>query len=490
MLKKINHLLHTPAWLFWLLVVILVLRIPSLFEPYSYGDEMIYLTLGEGIRQRVPLYLGLHDNKPPLLYGMAALAGSLFGFRALLTLWVLVTIYAFWKLVDHLFPKNERLQILSTTVFALLTTFPLLEGNIANSELFMIGPTIFAFYLLLKKQNIPTLLAAGGLLSISALFKMPAIFDVPAIFAYWFLTSTKPLRSFGTLIKRGLWIGIGLAIPIGATFVYYYFRGALHEYVVAAYLQNFGYLSSWRPDQVAQPFWIKNAPLLIRAGVVGVGLTLLFAFRKKLSKQFTFTSTWLLFGLFAVTLSERPYPHYLAQVIPEIALLAGMFVFLKTVEQLIVIVPMALAAFVPVHYHFWYYPSLPYYTRFVNLALGRQTTDEYRQSFGSNVVRNYAVARYIQETTEPTDKIFVWGDNSTIYALAKRLPPIRYVVDYHIKDFSTQEDTVAKLTQNKPTIIVVLPGAESFPALTNFYSDGSYALAETIAETQIWRRLY
>lgn len=490
MLKKINQLLHTPAWLFWLLLATLVLRIPSLFEPYAYGDEMIYLALGEGIRQRVPLYLGLHDNKPPLLYGVAALAGSLFGFRALLTLWVLVSIYAFWKLVDHLYPKNDRLQMLATTVFAILTTIPLLEGNIANSELFMIGPTIFAFYLLLKRQNVGTLITAGGLLGISALFKMPAIFDVPAIFVYWFISSTKPFRSFGTLIKRGFWLGLGLAIPVGATFIYYYLRGALHEYVVAAFLQNFGYLSSWRANEVVQPFWIKNGPLLIRAAVVGIGLTGLFAFRQKLSKPFIFSSTWLLFGLFAATLSERPYPHYLVQVIPEIALLVGMFVCLKTLEQLVVILPMALTAFVPVHYHFWYYQTLPYYTRFTNLALGNLSTEAYRETFGANVNRNYAVATYIQETTAPSDKIFVWGDNSTVYALAKRLPPIKYVVDYHIKDFSTQEETIAWLSKDRPELIVVLPDSESFPGLVAFYSDGSYALAETISGTQIWRRIY
>ena len=54
------------------------------FEPYYYGDEMIYLALGQGLRQGIPLYLGLHDNKPPLLYLTAAISGNLFLFKVIL----------------------------------------------------------------------------------------------------------------------------------------------------------------------------------------------------------------------------------------------------------------------------------------------------------------------------------------------------------------------------------------------------------------------
>lgn len=152
-LKIINKKLHTPTWLFLLMFVVLILRIPSFFEPYSYGDEMIYLSLGEAVRQGVPLYKSIHDNKPPLLYIMAALSGSLFWFKAILAIWNLLTIFVFWKLSQRLFPKKIKLQKIATVLLGLLTTLPFLEGNIANAELFMIGPTILAFYLLLGKKK-------------------------------------------------------------------------------------------------------------------------------------------------------------------------------------------------------------------------------------------------------------------------------------------------------------------------------------------------
>lgn len=107
--KTLNSKFHTPLWLFFLLIIVILLRIPSFFEPYSYGDEMIYLILGEALRQGVPLYKGVHDNKPPLLYLTAGIAGSLFWFKVILAIWHVATVYIFWKFVEKTFPKKNSL---------------------------------------------------------------------------------------------------------------------------------------------------------------------------------------------------------------------------------------------------------------------------------------------------------------------------------------------------------------------------------------------
>ena len=53
--------------LFWILnfLTFLILRLPSLFEPYWYADEGIYLTIGNALRRGEILYSQIHDNKPP-----------------------------------------------------------------------------------------------------------------------------------------------------------------------------------------------------------------------------------------------------------------------------------------------------------------------------------------------------------------------------------------------------------------------------------------
>lgn len=488
-MKKLLNRLHTPTWLFILLLIVLVLRIPSFFEPYSYGDELIYLTLGEAVRQGIPLYKNIHDNKPPLLYITAALAGNLFWFKAILTFWMLITIFIFWNLTKVLFPKKQKFQKISTIIFALLTTLPLLEGNIVNAELFMIGPIMLAFIILLSKKQTPkNLILSGGLISIATLFKVPAAFDLGAIFFLWLLYLKKGKNSYKKIITNSSLIIAGFIAPILLTIAWYSLRGAFGEYLVAAFLQNVGYLSSFRPGDVQEPFLVKNGPLLFRTLIMFIGLLILYLKKKRLSKEFVFITAWLLFGLFAVTLSERPYPHYLIQTVPSISLLLGILFTHNKIEQVLAIFPLALAAFIPYYFNFWHYPTTTYYQRFVNLTLYNISKENYINSFGGHVQRNYDVANYITSSTKRREKVFVWGDGVAIYAMSKRLPPIKYVADYHIADFSSREETITALARQMPSFIIVQPNAPEFPALTKLLQN-NYGMTENIDGAVIWKLL-
>src|SRR3972149_4588656 len=104
------HKIHLPAWVVGVLALVFILRIPSFFEPYYYGDEMIYLTLGQGVGQGLTLYKDIHDNKPPLLYLTAAAAGNLFWFKVILTFWSLLTVTFFFKLAKLLFKSEQTVK--------------------------------------------------------------------------------------------------------------------------------------------------------------------------------------------------------------------------------------------------------------------------------------------------------------------------------------------------------------------------------------------
>ncbi len=485
---SIKKFLQLPLWLVLLLAFIFVLRIPSFAEPYYYGDEMIYLTLGEAIKQGEVLYKDIHDNKPPLLYVTAAIAGNVFWFRVILAFWNLTTIIIFYKLVEVLFPKKSILQKLATTIFATLTTIPLLEGNIPNSEVFMIGPTILAFYILFTKNHTPkTLVISGVLFSIATLFKVPAAFDLPVIVFYWILTAKKLNKPMIVeIINKSIYLLIGFLTPIILTFVWYSLNGALGEYLQAAFLQNFGYLSTFRPDDIAEPFLVKNGPLLVRAFISALLIFVLWILRRKLSKQFIFLSIWLILALFATTLSERPYPHYLIQAVPSVSIFFAMLLSLNSIEQSLSIIPLTLAFFVPFYYQFWHYPTLSYYQHFVKFATGSLTKDQYFNGFGSNVTSNYKVASYLNNIKSTDEKIFVWGDNASIYALTRSLPPVKYTVDYHIHDFSNKKEIAEILSKDLPTYIVVTNSAEDYPELDIMLMD-YYILLNEIDGTTIWK---
>lgn len=483
----LNETLHTPTWLAGLILVVLLLRIPTFFEPYSYGDEMIYLTLGEAARRGWTLYKDIHDNKPPLLYLTATIAGNLFWFKAILAVWHVGTIYIFWKLSTKLFPKKQRLQQISSVIFALFSTFPLLEGNIANAENFMIGPIMLAFYFLLdKKPENKKLMLSGFLLSIATLFKIPAAFDLPAIIFLWIAVAKLKIKDVRAIMKRSIVLGIGFSLPILLTFIYYWLQGAFQEYLIAGYLQNFGYLSSWRPDDTTEPFLTKNGPLISRGLLVLLAHLVLFWRRRSLSKQFLFLSSWLFLTLFAVTLSERPYPHYLLQSLAPVSLLFGILFTKRDIEQPLSILPLAAFFFVPFYFNFWHYTSIDYYQKFIQFATDQSTKQQYFNTFGGDVVRNYKIAKYIKSNTQRKDLVYVWGDTAKIYALSNRLPPIKYIADYHINDFYDKGQVIKDLEADFPELVVILPDSGDFPQLRQFVHS-YYGLTAKLDGAEIWR---
>lgn len=180
---------------YWLILILifLLLRIPSLFEPYWYGDEGVYLVLGQAIRKGITLYSHIHDNKPPTLYYLAALGQTVFGFRLLLLLVMAPTIYFFHRLSQFfLSPKGTKI---STFIFLILTSIPFIEGTIANAEVFMLLPTILAMYLFCKQfsshsrsePSIKTLIPIGFLLGIAFTIKIPVAIEFAFLCLWLFI---------------------------------------------------------------------------------------------------------------------------------------------------------------------------------------------------------------------------------------------------------------------------------------------------------------
>jgi 4-amino-4-deoxy-L-arabinose transferase-like glycosyltransferase len=487
MRKVTLHSQRFPTWLLLLLSFLFILRIPSFFEPYSYVDEVIYLTLGTGIRQGLILYKDLFDHKTPLIYFIAALAdGNQFWFKLIFNAWMLTTVVLFWKLMQKMFTKYPKIVMTSTIIFGILTTLRLFEGMVVESEGLMLGPTILAFYLLYEKNkrvNALKTLLAGVLLSLAAHLKVPAVFDMGAIVLLLLVTDSWKL-----LLKKYFWLVIGFLIPTLGFSLLFWLQGALKDYVQIAILFNFGYITAFRPDDAQKSFLVKNAPLLMRAALSLIGVVVLFVSRKKFSRAFLFTCLWLITSLFAMTLSERPYPHYVVQILPSISILFGILIASPKYEQVLTVIPLFIAFLVPVLLNTWHYKSVDYYTRFLRFATGQVTKEQYFSEYDKNVNRNYEIARYVRERTSKDDKVFVWGDAPPIYALSKRLPPTKYVTSFHIKDLPDISPIISDLENTPPRFIIITPEAEEFPELAKLISS-SYILFHSIEDASIYKRL-
>lgn len=451
---------------FWVFasLLFLFLRLPSLFEPYWYGDENIYLVLGQAIQRGLTLYSQIHDNKPPTLYYLAAFGQTVFGFRLLLMLWMIPTIYVFHLLSKRLL--TLRLSRLSTLFFIILTSIPLFEGSIANAEIFMLLPTILAVYLLFSQRiTYYVLLIAGLLLGFAFTIKIPVAFEF-AFLCFWILITNFDLKKIGFILKSYFILLISFSLPTLLYLVYFYFKGAVNEFLFAALFQNFGYLSSWSTGSHSGSS--TDSGLFGRAAILAIFYLLSFVlYRKKLiSEKISFLTLWFAATIFGALLSTRPYPHYLIQVLPPLILLL-IFLFdskLSKKIRLFTLFCILFLVFCFFRYKFYVYPVFSYYRNFY--LQGNQMS-----YYGQYLERDYQISKFIKDNSSPDQPVFVWGDNPHLYALSERLPVGRYTVAYHITDFKQHSATMDYLRTAYPKFIVYFPQpGRPFPELDLFIS--------------------
>jgi len=484
-----------------ILLSVAILRLPSLFEPYWYGDEGIYLTLGMAVRRGLVLYRDIHDNKPPFIYWVAALSGTQFWLKLILMAWHLLTVVVFYRLAELLLEKKSWGPIIAVGLFSIMVI--LLEGNIANGEIFMILPVIGGMTILVEKtknkeqkampgvrQNLDYLII-GFLFSLGFLFKVPAAFDFIAVGIFYTLfLLTDVRRIVSRIFNKNIWLmAVGFLGPILLSLIYYSTRGGFEPYLRSALLQNVGYLSSWKTgdNPVSGPFVISG--LMVRAIILLIGIVGLWGvnLKFKLSWKISLLSLWFLLALFGALLSARPYPHYLIQPAVPAALLLAAFLTDKTKIAKIAIgaqIVVGLSAYL--YIGFWNYSVLPYYQNFVSWTVGNKTQAEYFSFFGEQSGRTYKIAEYIRRTTFSEDKIFIWGDDPYIYPLSQRLPAGRYTVAYHVIDFNAYDETAVAITIQKPKIIVWLDYDRRFPQLSAIISN-NYVEAGNIDGATIFR---
>lgn len=491
-LGKLHNWCNRYEWVIFLIIVVLVLRLPSLIMPHYYGDEEIYFVMGRAWSEGVPLYKAMFDHKPPLIYILAGLAPTMFAFRGVLAMVMVIHTILFWKLATLFFAKTKpALMYLSTLIFVLVSTLPTLEGLTVNAELLMMMPVTAALLLLwsTKGSEWKKYALAGLLGGVAWLFKIPVVFDMMAIGLYFFLFKKKSLKE-GVLSLFSLsFVGYALAFvaPLLLSFVYYYLKGTGPDYLATVLTVNLGYVSSWATSTYTfNPF---RSGLVVR-GVILVLFTLgLYIVRKRLDSKFVLATLWLAYALFGALLSARPYPHYLQEMTAPFALFVP-FLFLteKLLGWLVIGVVVGAGVLVQKQINFWGYPTISVYKTYWEYVSRQITWDEYLTRF-DNAERNYKIAKYLNERLQEDDQIYIWGTDPTVYNLTSRLPSGgKYIVSFHVRDLKMYDYTIENLEQNAPKYILITPGSGEFEQLFELL-DRDYVSATNILGTEIYIRL-
>jgi len=467
-----------PTLLFFFL-----LRFPSLIEPYWYGDEGIYETIGLALRHGRSLYTGIWDNKPPLLYLIYALFNSDQFLVHLASLIVGIgAVLCFFFLAKQLFHKNKIVYI-TTIIFCLLFGTPIAEGNIANAENFMLLPILAAAYIIYtavqtKNRNEKNMgpwslktghFVAGLLLGIAFLIKIVAFFDFAAFavfLIYVYIPHKATLQSFlNRQVGRILMVPLlpyclGFALPIVITILYFFLKGSASDFFQSAFGSNIGYVG------YANVFIIPQGLLVLKLLLLGGSILFLFMKRSQISSPALFLLVWFAFGLFDSFFSQRNYTHYFLMVIPSLSLLLGLPTLqIRYHYKLYLFLGVFILAILSIGYFLnGRYNQIPYYSNFFAFVTNHKSVTDYQNFFDRNVPRDYMIADYLRLYTTPDEPIFIWGNSAQIYALSNTLPAGRYTVAYHV--LSTKQ-TLAETTQAintiKPHFIVILSDSPGLP---------------------------
>ena len=325
----------------WFLIIIsfvfFLLRLPSLLEPHWYGDEGIYQAIGMSINNGSLLYKDIWDNKPPFLYLLYAIFRSdQFTVRFVSLIFGLLSVIVFFFLSKKLFsgpPGSTKVHFLTTTIFALLFGLPIVEGNIANAENFMLLPILITALLIFSMSSRKfKLFLAGILVSLAFLFKIVAVFDFLAFLTFFFIlnlplkfnVSLKKEKKFlVTFAQKAAPYIFGFLIPIFIVILFFLINGAIADLFKATFSSNVGYVG-WKNKLI-----IPQGLLIVKSILLLTSIVFIAKKRELLDKKLIFILLWFVFSLFNAFFSERPYTHYLLVLIPSFSLMLGFLFLMK-----------------------------------------------------------------------------------------------------------------------------------------------------------------
>lgn len=472
----------------WLLIglctIFFFLRLPSIIEPYWYGDEGVYEVIGQAMNHGQLLYRDIWDNKPPLLYLLYAIAqGDQQIVKIISILAGEVSIVVFFLLSRKLF-KKLPLSIITTILFVLFLATPLLEANIANAEVFILPfvilPALILYQFVNKDTHKPnkfTALSAGFLLGIAFLFKTVAIFDFMAFFLFivmsnfpekisWSLLKKSHKHTFKNILPQGEFVILGFSLPLTVTILYFVAHHAFANFLQAVFLENINYVGYANMVQ-GLPFGLLSIKFLLLL----LSVILIFWKRTKMSPPTRFILLWTLFSLFNAFFSERPYTHYVITLLPSFCMIIGLFFASKKIKTRFSLASgvLFISIITSIQFNFNWTKSYTYYPNAIQFITGKETVEAYQSFFDTKTPRDYAIASFIRKNTSSLHDVFIWGNSPQIYALSHTLPLGEYTVAYHIIQNNGYKQTQQMLNKEKPKYIIALNDLQPLPFYVPLY---------------------
>jgi 4-amino-4-deoxy-L-arabinose transferase-like glycosyltransferase len=460
-----------------LFVIVIALRAP-LFDLPLERDEGEYAYIAWRLAAGETPYLDWFDQKPPgafLAYRLAlALPGDpIVAIRAVAALFCAGSVLALLGLARALF--GAVAGVAAALLLAFLSADPMLQGPIANTEIFMVPWIVAAALLTLRmlgaeRPPLATAVAIGLALGIATAFKQVALVNAPFFLAVCAWRAPSGARGSATARFAAAMAAGGLLVW-GPILLWLWQRGALAPAIDAILLHNLAYSGALTLPQRVSQLVYTSSPLIATQGVAWLlaALGWIALARREDRLPAVFLGGFALVNAIGVSASGFYFPHYFQQLLPAVAALAAAAVTagsgagarrraLSWVGAALALIPLVVGAV-----GFW------------RIDPEQASRRIYPANYFDVMP---AIAAEVAAQTSPDDRIFVFGSEPEILFHARRVSASRYIFLFPLFGAfadaeQRQAGVIAELEAARPAAIVWIP--------TKFGPDRPQTLAQYTA---------
>ena len=481
------------------LVLLLVLRLPSLYEPHWYTDEAGYANVAWQMAHGKVLFLTTWNNKPPLLFwifqlGLGISGPSEFGIHLLSTAAEAAALVGTWILARRYLSLRRRWAAMLLAAFFLAT--PIFNGDLALPENFLIAFTPWAMVAVLaslrakeRSRAVVWAALAGLLFSAAILIQQTGLADLAAGGLLMLVAS-----------RRGVWLAVTTGI-----FAALVTGGVLAPFVIAAGLHNviFFLVSTYTgyTQTSLQPSFLSLIPRAVAGLLLLVGLYS----ARNWSAERLLPWVWLAMLLLAYGLPNRPYVHFLLPAVPAGALLlarvgvpnwrawwswsglAGVPLLGAIVVSTLLWVSM-IAAGLAGGSLFTVKLTGEYYPAFVGKLTGALTASGYVSVFDERAIAEHDAVLWLEQNHLTGSTAVVWSSDSWAYLLAGLRPILPEPTIYENSQILGNPNLLRRVQVDRPVVVILTSDAYTeygpiLPVLQKGYTE-----VEASANGELWIR--
>lgn len=511
-----RYLNHEWMILVFLAILVILLRIPSLEEPFD-NDSGAIAYHARLIMDGEPLYSTHHPGHHlPGVYYSYVLAflfeDSVRAVKILVILWTIVNTHLIYLIGKRL--GTKKTGFLAAVFFAILSSHVLLQGTIAEIELFANLPITAAILvgidLIIGRANSWKFVLIGVLCAVAFLFKPIYVSPIAVTIFMVFINAWLKRQcdhAWKTAVYRTQWIGIGFLAIMFLVFGLFA-KLDLTSRLLMVFTMGRSHVDQLTADVffmsiIAFPIIILaiNNVIILLLSIGGV-IRILRSVRKNFREDHVFAFVgfgiilWYILSIVSAGISRRLWLHYSIIVIPPLAILAAWEIgqihkklMAQRKEMRKTLSILTASVLLMIVFFFSGLSNYKHYYHYTQYRLGNESYEQFLINGsleGANTLKYIKISEYVQSRTNPDDLIYVWSNYVQIYYLANRRAPIEFIWPINVEVAGSYERLFSPQTKYIVVGDSIIPAEE--PKWMNEELEKSYTLETVIEDHSIYRR--